>query len=297
MPVLRRTLRALRWQIVGYGLGLFAWAAVVILLYPAIRDMYAGIELPEAYRTLFGESAMNLGDFRNFASVELYQWIPLVMTIYVIVSATGTLAGDEGRGVLEILLTQPLSRRRVFLEKAGALAIGAVAIAAISALGIAATLPFVDIPGGVSVGAMVAYVFATLPFLLLVGSLALLLAAVAPTRGTAAAIAAAFVVGAWLAASLADLSSQTQWLKYLSGYYYADVRQIPIAPPQIGHLAIVLAATAAQLVLAVFAFQRREIEVARWQLPLPRPAAAGATGAADAAGGSRPRGAGASLRD
>ncbi|MDA0365314.1 MAG: ABC transporter permease subunit, partial [Chloroflexi bacterium] len=243
MPVLRRTLGTLRWQIVGYGLGLFAWAAVVVLLYPTIRDMYAGIELPEAYRTFFGESAMNLGDFRNFASVELYQWIPLVMTIYVIVSATGTLAGDEGHGVLEILLTQPLSRRRVFLEKAGALAIGAVAIAAISALGIAATLPFVDTPGGVSVGAMVAYVFATLPFVLLVGSLALLLAAVAPTRVTAAAIAAAVVVGAWLAASLADLSSQTQWLKYLSGYYYADVQQIPIAPPQIGHLAIVLAAT------------------------------------------------------
>lgn len=270
MPILRRTLLALRWQVVGYGIGLFAWAALVILLYPAIRDVYAGIELPEAYSAFFGEAAMNFGDFRNFASVELYQWIPLVMTIYMVVSATGTLAGDEARGVLEVLLTQPLSRRRVFLEKTAALALGALGIATIAMLGVVVTLPFVDVGPGVSAPAMAAYVYATLPFVLLVGSLSLLLAVVAPTRGTAAAITAGVVVASWLAASLADLSSRTEWLKYLSGYYYADVQQIPIAPPELAHLAIVAAVTTAQLALGVIAFQRREIEVATWQLPLPR---------------------------
>ena len=288
MPVLRRTLIALRWQIVGYGVGLFAWAVAVVLLYPAIRDVYKGVELPEAYSAMFGDAAFNLGDFRNFVSVELYQWIPLVMTIYVVVAATGTLAGDEGRGVLEILLTQPRSRRRVFFEKAGALLIGALAIAAITSLGLAVSVPFVDTGSDLSLIELIVAVFATLPFVLLIGSFSLLLAAVAPTRGTAAAIAAAVVVASWLAASLAGLSEQTAWLKYLSGYYYADAQTIPLDGPVAWHQALVFGLTAAQTALAAIAFQRREIEGGTWQIRLRGMARSAGVPAAAPGGGHAP---------
>lgn len=268
MPVLRRTLRTLRWQIVGYGIGLFAWAAMVVLLYPSIRDAYAGIELPEAYSAFFGEAALDFGDFRNFVSVEFYQWVPLVMTIYIVVTATGTLAGDESRGVLEVLLTQPLSRTRVFFEKVGALLIGMLGIAVVAAAGLIATVPFVEIQGSISLLELVIYVFATLPFVLLIGSLSLLLAVIAPTRGTAAAIASAVVVASWLAASLADLSSQTEWLKYVSGYYYTDVQRMPSQPPVPWHQALVFAISAVQVALAAVGFHHREIEVGTWQFHL-----------------------------
>ena len=268
MPVLRRTLMALRWQVVGYGLGLFAWAVILVLLYPSIRDMYAGMEFPEAYSALFGEAAVNLGDFRNFASVELYQWVPLVVSIYAVAVGTGTLAGDEGRGVLEVLLTQPFSRRRVFLEKVGAMVLGMIAITAIAAVGVLVSVPFVGIGDNVSLFNLSASLFALLPFALLTGSLALLLAAIAPTRGTAAGLVAVVVVASWIAASLAALTAETEWLKYLSGYHYADVQLILVGRPVWWHQLLVVGVTLAQTALALLAFERREIEVATWQLHL-----------------------------
>jgi ABC-2 type transport system permease protein len=272
MPVFRRTLRALRWHMIGYGIGLVAWAVLVAALYPSIGKSYGALELPEAYRAMFGIASGNLGNFRTFANIEFYQWVPVVLAIYVITAATGTLAGEEGRGSLEVLLAQPVSRARLFVSKVLAIALGALVIAAVTTVGLLVSLAFIDIGSDLTVARLGAAVFYTLPLVALVASLALLVAAVAPSRGTAAGIVSAIFIAAWLANGLGALSSQTEWLKYLSGFYYADVQTVLTSGLHPAHQAVVLAVTAVQTALALVAFDRREIEVARWQFDalLPR---------------------------
>jgi ABC-2 type transport system permease protein len=265
VPTFRRTLRTLRWQVFGYGVGLVAWAVLIVALFPTMGESYGQLQLPDVYRDMFGLGAGSLGEFRSFASLEFYQWVPIVLAIYVITVATGTLAGEEGRGSLEILLAQPVSRRRLFLEKVAAIGLGALMIAALTAVALVMSVSFIDTGGDLTAFQLGAAVFGTLPVVALAGSLALLLATVAPSRGTAAALVAAVFVAAWLVNGLGALSPQTQWLQPLSGFYYADLQTLLTDGLTPWHQAVVLGVTVLQTVLALIAFERRDIEVSRWQ--------------------------------
>ncbi len=220
---------------------------------------------------MFGIGAGSLGEFRIFANLEFYQWVPVVLAIYAITAATGTLAGEEGRGSLEILLAQPVSRRSIFLQKIAAIAVAALAITAVTTVALLVSVAFIDTGGDLSRLQIGAAVFGTLPIVALAGSLALLLGAIAPSRGTAAALVAAVFVAAWLANGLGSLSPQTEWMQHLSGFYYADLQTLLTDGLTPWHQAVVVGVTALQVVLALVAFERREIEVARWQLDALRP--------------------------
>jgi ABC-2 type transport system permease protein len=265
MPTFRRSLRTLRWPVIGYGIGLAAWALLIAAIFPTMGASYGQLQLPDVYREMFGLGAGSLGEFRSFANIEFYQWVPIVLAIYVITAATGTLAGEEGRGSLEILLAQPVSRRRLFVAKGAAIAVGALLIAAVAAVALVIGVAFIDTGSDLGSVQLAAAVFGTLPIVFLAGSLALLLAAVAPSRGTAAALAAAVFVAAWLVNGLGALAPQTEWLQPLSGFYYADLQTLLREGLTPWHQAVVLAVGVLQCVLAMIAFERRDIEVGRWQ--------------------------------
>lgn len=78
-----------------------ALAVITLLFYPFVRDTPLLDELTEWMPEVL---------LRAFV-------VPLVLLAYAIVEGTGAIVGEEERGTLDLLLSNPLTRRRVVVEK------------------------------------------------------------------------------------------------------------------------------------------------------------------------------------
>ncbi len=266
MPVFRHTLYGLRWQIVAYGAGIALYAALMVLLYPLFKDMLAELELPQGYAAFFGqEGVADFSDPRTYLTTELLSWVPLIVAIYAVVASTGLFAGDEQRGTLELLLSEPLSRTRLFMERVAALVIGALLISLLAAIGFAVPALFVDL-GDVSPLSLAGAMFNLVPLTLACAGLGLLVAAVTPSRGIAGGIVAAETATVFILNSIANLNDSLDPLHYLSPFYYADSNVVLTQGPEPWHVVVLLVAFAVLTALALRAFVRREIGGTHWQL-------------------------------
>ena len=264
-PVVRRTLRELRWQVLSYGLGLAIWAFLVVLIFPEVSTQFADIELPDFYEAMFGEQIGDLANPRVFIALEYFSWVPVVVAVYAVVASTGTLAGEESRGTADFLFAQPVSRRRFYAEKLVGWLLGAVAILLLTNLGFLFGLPLIDVTDDLSLLHLVGASLLALPMLAFFATAGLLLGAVAPSRGTASAILTVMVVVGYVFASFAQLTPATEWLRYLSPFYYAGLTEVLTAGVTWWHQALLIGSAVLLGTLGLFAFERRDIGVEGWQ--------------------------------
>src|SRR5688572_8079796 len=94
LNLFRYELRARRWAIIGWGLGLGLFGLYIVLLYPQFAPMMADFDVAnvDAYQ-MFGNFA-EMATFAGFISAEMFSFVPVMLGIYAIVNGTGTLAGE-----------------------------------------------------------------------------------------------------------------------------------------------------------------------------------------------------------
>ena len=264
MPIFWKSMREIRVQILAYGVGLAAYAAMMTLLFPSFSESIGNIELPPGFEAVVGGST-DFSSPEGFFGTELFPWIPLIIAIFGITVGTGATAGEESTGTIDSILALPFSRETVVMQKTASLAVGTAIIVAMMMGGFLVTIPLVDLGGDLPLWKLPAASLAALPFAWFTAGLALFLGAVAPSRGTATGIASALVIATWLATTVAGLADPIEWVQYLSPYYYSDVRGILVDGVTWWHPVLNLALTLALVALAVEAFAGREIGAARWQ--------------------------------
>ena len=220
--IVRKTLRDLRWQVVGWGLGLAGLAAMLVLLYPAIAEQFEGVELENIG---FGEID-DISNPRQFFQVEFFTWGPVLLTVFAIIVGGALLAREEGGGTLELLLSQPLTRRALFLGKAVGGAIAVVGVLLIAGAGFLLTAPWVDLEGKVAVGELAVAPLSMLTFTWFVLAATMLTATLTPTRGRAAALMTAAAFLAYALYIAVGLVSSIEGLRYLTPYYYSDAQRV-----------------------------------------------------------------------
>ncbi|MDA8303324.1 MAG: hypothetical protein M0005_17720 [Actinomycetota bacterium] len=162
------------------------------------------------------------------------------------------------RGTIDILLANPVSRRRVVTEKWAALVAGLGLVSAVFLVVLAAGGPIVRLQVGTV--ELLAVVVSTALLGVLFGNLALTLAAATGRRGLARGMSAVLVVAAYLVTSLADLVSWFRPLRPLSPWYHA----IGVDPLTLGfswHLLVLVGLTAALAFASVVTFERRDLAV------------------------------------
>ncbi len=253
--IVRKTLRDLRWQVVGWGLGLAGLAAMLVLLYPAIAEQFEGVELENIG---FGEID-DISNPRQFFQVEFFTWGPVLLTVFAIIVGGALLAREEGGGTLELLLSQPLTRRALFLGKAVGGAIAVVGVLLIAGAGFLLTAPWVDLEGKVAVGELAVAPLSMLTFTWFVLAATMLTATLTPTRGRAAALMTAAAFLAYALYIAVGLVSSIEWLRYLTPYYYSDAQRVLTEGTVWWHQGLLLALAVACATLALVAFERREI--------------------------------------
>jgi ABC-2 type transport system permease protein len=194
----------------------------------------------------------------GYLGSELFSFmVPLLLMIAAIGAGAGTIAGEEERGTLELLLANPISRRRLVLEKAAAMTaeVLALGVVLLLSLWIGALLVGMDI----SLAHLTAATLSAVVLAIAYGAIALLLGAATGRRALAIGVSAAAAVAAYLVNGLAPLVDGLEVPRKLSPFYHyaaGDPLRHGLAA---SHSLVLLAIATAATLLAPAAFARRDI--------------------------------------
>ena len=132
-----KSLRDMRRSIVWWSLGLIAMTALMIAVYPTIRDNPDLNKLVENYPEALKAFIAFGGDLdytsgAGYLGSELFAFmVPLLLSIAAIGAGARATAGEEEGGTIDLLLANPVSRQRLVFEKAAALATEVVLLAVV----------------------------------------------------------------------------------------------------------------------------------------------------------------------
>jgi ABC-2 type transport system permease protein len=217
-----RTLHDQRRALAGWAVGLALLAAWLLAVYPTIRDnadMAALLEsYPKALREMF-----HLADFTSgpgYLRAEVFAFTaPVLLIVLGVLWGSDAIAGEEDRHTIGLLLANPVSRRRVVLEKWLAVCSGVLGAAGV--LGVALAVGGSAVGLDVPLWRLAAAVLATGLLAVVFASLALAIGAATGHRGFARGATLAAAVVAYLVSSLADVVSWMRPLRGLSPWHHA----------------------------------------------------------------------------
>ncbi len=264
--VFTKSLRDLRRSLMWWSVGLAGVVAMMTAVYPSIRDDPALNDLiqnyPEALKAFiaFGGSVDYVSG-AGYLGSELFSFmIPLLFVIAAVANGAGAIAGEEERGTLELLLSQPVTRRRVAGAKFLATVTEITLLVAVLwlALLIGVTASGMDVSGWNLLAASLTAGALALAF----GAVAFLVGAATGRKGLAIGVSAAAAVAAYLVNALAVLVSALEPLQKMSPFYHyavGDPLRQGVAP---SHLLFLVAVAAVAAVVGIVAFDRRDLHSA-----------------------------------
>lgn len=247
---------------IGWLIAIAGYSAFLLAVYPSMRDSVDLDQLvqqyPEAMRKMFA-----ISDIRSpagFLDTYLFSMaVPLFLIIYAVLAAGSTTAGEEEIDTIDLLLANPISRKRVLLEKFGAIVMGTVVLAAgfdaiVFTLGRAVGL---DADAGRVLAATAADVLLAVSF----AALALLLGAATGRKAVARGVTGALAALAYLSNSLGSLVAWLDPWRVVSPFYHAIGEQ----PIRNGlgpdHALVLIGIAAAFVAVAAWRFERRDLAV------------------------------------
>jgi ABC-2 type transport system permease protein len=260
--VFLKTLLDARRALVWWSLGLVGLAGLMIAVYPTVRDNpdlnKMVQDYPEALKAFiaFGGDVDYVSG-AGYLGSELFAFmVPLLLLIAAIGAGARAIAGEEERGTLDLLLVNPLSRRRLVIEKLAALGVEVFALAVVL---FAALLVGVEaVAMDVSIAHLAAATASAALLALLYGAIALFIGAASGRRGVAIGIAAAGAVAAYLVNSLSPLVDVLDAVKVASPFYHYAASDPLREGLALDHVAFLVVLAGAATVLAVVGFERRD---------------------------------------
>ena len=258
-----KSLRDVRRSFLWWSVGLVSFVALIMSVYPTVKSN-PGLnrlaeDYPEALKAFIGFGGqIDYASAAGYLGIELFSlMIPLLLLVAAIGTGAGSIAGEEERGTLELLLANPVSRSRVVLEKSAALAIEVAGLGVVLwlTLWIGALSVGMDISGARLAGATLGAVLLALAY----GAIAVLLGAATGRRAVAIGLTAAAAVAAYLVNGLAPLVGALDVPQKLSPFYHYAAGDPLRRGISVSHLAVLVGIAAAATALAPVLFSRRDL--------------------------------------
>ncbi len=257
-----KTLWDQRKQFFWWAVGIIALCAYTAGLYPSISNSqftdYVKA-LPAAVTALFGE-AFSLATIDGYLNAYFFDMIgPLIFLIYAIGAGSGAIAGEEERGTLDLLLATPKRRWSILLQKFAAMVAGTLLLGFFMWFGLVSTALIFNLKVGATGLALAT--FSDVLVGLVFGSLALAIGCMRGSRSFSLGVSAAVTLAAYVLKTYAPLVEAMKPYQKLSPFYYGNAAKPLTNGLNPEHVAILLGLSAICLVVALFAFQRRDVAV------------------------------------
>ena len=129
-------------SLIFWNLGTLSMVFIILSMYPAVKDTGDGFNeminaLPEEMKALFygGSNNADISSPAGWLNIELYGvMLPFILIIYGILNSANSIAGEESNGTLELLVTSPISRIQIAIEKYLVIILGMVIISSLYTL-------------------------------------------------------------------------------------------------------------------------------------------------------------------
>lgn len=248
-------------SLAAWGVGLGLYCAAMLAIFPTVRGNESIAKLldayPQAVRSMFSLADYTTGP--GFLRGELFSLAgPLLLVILAVLWGSDTIAGEEERGTIDLLLANPISRSRVVVEKWAALVAGVALVSSVFVLVLGACGPLVDLH--VPLVDLLATVVSAALLAVLFGTVSLAVASATGRRGLARGTSAGLVVAAYLVSSLASLVGWLRPVQPLSPWYHA-IGVDPLSGGFSWHALVLVGLVLVLLSLAVVTFERRDLAV------------------------------------
>jgi ABC-2 type transport system permease protein len=257
---LRDVQRAFSW----WALGLVGLVALMISVYPSVRDNRSLNQLvndyPDALKgfVAFG-GQLDYVSGAGYLGSELFSlMIPLLLLVAAIGAGSRAIAGEEEAGTLDLLLANPISRRRVALEKLAALfvEVAALGVVLFVALVVGAHAVTLETSAGHLAAATASAVMLAVSF----GVIAMLLGAATGRRARASGITAALAVAAYVLNGLAPLVEALKPFRRVSLFYHYAASDPLRHGLDLSHATVLIVVGVVAAALVPIVFDRRDLE-------------------------------------
>ena len=259
-----------RWRaVMGYGLGLVVLATWLGLLFPVMRESDDFVEfmenLPTEMLSVFGMDSSTFLSAAGFLTAYLYTlFAPLLILFFVISAVVAEVMAEERDGLVDMLLSSPVSRTRVFLEKAGGVGVAALALVAVLTGALLVVNPIFDL--SLSVTGVLAAGLSLWLLGVVFGAVTLVAGTFTGRSVAAGGVAGSLAFLAWFINGFSDLFPSLQSIDWASPFTWYQEPNPLMEGVGAGHLWLAL--TAAVLVtVATFLFRRRDLATERAVLP------------------------------
>jgi ABC-2 type transport system permease protein len=261
--VFSKTLVEQRRSLLWWALGLAMATLLTTAFYPSVRDNAVALSdvirsLPEGLRNaLLGQSA-NFFSPEGYLQARLFSlFAPLLLMIYAIGAGARAIAGEEEQNTLDIVLSTPVPRRRVFLDKAWAMLVALAGLSVVLLLAVAVTGPLFDV--SIPLGRLASAVAACFLLASSFGASALAIGAATGRRSLAIGVTSGAAAGTYLIDVLALSVDGLGWLQRLSPFYYYRASEPLSNGLDVGHAAVLAILAIAAIAAGVLAFERRDL--------------------------------------
>lgn len=262
VETLRRNWR----QILYWGLGLALLGFYIMVVIPDVDALqqYAKLveNLPPALLKMFGaEDAAAIATPEGFVSFGYFGYTLLILAVYAVIAGLSVTANEEDDGIMDVLLSLPVPRWRVIVEKTLAYALIVVLIIMLGLVGLWAGMQSSALQ--VNMMRLVEGTVNMIPSTLLMLVFTVFVSVAARRKSTATAIVAAVIVASYFMTFIGEAVTNeiVQALSKLSFFSYYASQNVIANGLNLGNMLLLLAVTALFFVGSLWFFQRRDVGV------------------------------------
>ena len=255
--VTRLDLRLRRRSAIGYTAGMALYTLVVVALYPSFKNSTSLNSLSgSTAAALFGVTGP-LTSPGGWLNGNIYgNFFPLIMLLLTIGYGAAALAGQDEDGTLALITALPIRRRAILSQKAAAMAVQALLLAAAVTICVVVGRGFqLTISPASTIAISAALVLMGLDF----GLITMAVGAATGRRGTALGIGAGLAAASYLLSSLASTISWIRPGRYLSLFYWSVGNDQISRGVSLGDFTVLIVVGLCALVAAIAAFRRADL--------------------------------------
>jgi ABC-2 type transport system permease protein len=257
----RKTLRDQRWALLGWACGLAFISLFLLYFYPFISRASEVLKvldsLPPFIKNLVGKNNF-MATPEGFLNLQPFSILaPLLFIVIAIGKGGDATAGEEERGTLDLLLSQPLPRWRLVLAKFAADAAALLFLA----LAFWGSMAFGTWLFGVAVDwlRLAQVIFSLLLLGLTFLSMSLAIGCLSGKRKLSLGVSGGFALVTYLINAYAPMIEGLRSYRIFSPFYYYNGRAVLINGLDPTHALVLAGLTVVLFAAAIFFFSRRDL--------------------------------------